>query len=262
MAFSKWAAGFGQEFGKWGVSASEASARAMGVPYRGPGQTGGYTRTIQRQPTAQRYVAPTGGGVNAATLAAIQRAKAQYAPGGGFGRGVEAGLERGRVKTLAAGMQSLVGAGLAGTTMAAGLGKRYEEEVAAPTRLSVEEQRAQAISGIEMAQAGMGFQAGQAGAQRSLQMYLAQLRADLQREEMARRDQPMAVTPQVGGYARQFPSLYDTTETQVPNWMGSGGGGIDWEQKRLADEAQAQRLKTAGRLTFDPEELESTWRSW
>ena len=161
---------------------------------------------------------------------AIQEAIAYYQPGGGFGKGVEAGLERGRVKAMASGMQHLVGAGLAGTTMAGGLGKKYEEEVGAPVRAGVEERRAQAISGIKMQQAGMqfqageaglqrGFQAGQAGAQRDLQMYIANLQANLQREEMASRGPTM--TAPAGGYARQFPSLYNQ-ETQVPDWTGGG----------------------------------------
>jgi len=119
-----------------------------------------FTRTTYHAPptTAART---TGIGMNATTLAAIKRAKAQYTPGGGFGAGTEAALERGRVKAMASGMQGLISAGLAGTTMAGTLGKRYEEEVGVPTRARVEEQRAQALSGIEMAQAGMGFQAGQ-----------------------------------------------------------------------------------------------------
>ena len=166
-----------------------------------------------------------------AALAPIREAIAYYQPGGGFGKGVEAGLERGRVKAMASGMQGLVGAGLAGTTMAGTLGKRYEEEVAAPTRMGVEERRAQAISGIKMQQAGMGFQAGQAGlqrgfqtsqagAQRDLQRYIANLQANLQREEMASRGPTM--TAPTGGYAQQFPSIYNQ-DTAVPDWTGGGG---------------------------------------
>lgn len=167
---------------------------------------------------------------------AIQRAKAQYAPGGGFGVGVEAGLERGRVKATALGMQHLVGAGLAGTTMAGTLGKKYEEEVAAPTRLGVEEQRAQAISGIEMQQASMAqqagqagaqmqFQAGQAGAQRDLQRYIADLQATLQRESMVSRGPTMtaSTTPTGGGYAQQFPSIYGQTGRAAPSLGGDEG---------------------------------------
>lgn len=170
-------------------------------------------------------------GSNAA-LTPIREAIAYYQPGGGFGKGVEAGLERGRVKAMASGMQGLVSAGLAGTTMAGTLGKKYEEEVAAPTRMGVEERRAQAISGIKMQEAGMrfqagqaglqrGFQAGQTGAQRELQRYIADLQAKLQREEMASRGPTM--TAPTGGYARQFPSIYNE-EGQVPDWMGAEGG--------------------------------------
>lgn len=112
-----------------------------------------------------------------AQATAISRALEQYLPGGGYGKGVEAGLERGRVKAVAGGMQSLVSAGLAGTTMAAGLGKRYEEEVAMPARARVEETRAQAISAIRMAEAGMETQAVEAARTRALQTYLAQLQA-------------------------------------------------------------------------------------
>lgn len=87
--------------------------------------------------------------------AAYDKALAYYAPGGAYGSGVEAGLTRGRKKSTASGMQNLVSAGLAGTTMAAGLGKKYEEEVAAPTRARVEETRVGQMSAIEMAMANM-----------------------------------------------------------------------------------------------------------
>jgi len=192
--------------------------------------------------TATPTAAPARTGKTRAAAEAISRALAQYQPGGGFGRGVEAGIERGRVKAMASGMQGLVGAGLAGTTMAGTLGKRYEEEVAMPARAGVEGRRAQAISGIRMAEAGMEFQAGETGAQRSLQLYLAQLQANLQRQEMARRDRPTVsmAAPTDGGYARQFPSLYDTGEQAVPNWMGGSGGGISpaasMFQRRVGDE--------------------------
>lgn len=179
-----------------------------------------------------RTVTTTGaGGANIAALDALRRAKELYEPGGGFGAGIEAGLERGRVKAVSTGMQHLVGAGLAGTTMVGTLGKKYEEEVAAPTRMGVEERRTQAISGIEMAMAnmiqqasqaktGMEFQAVQASAQRDLQRYMTDLQATLQREQMAPRG-PTMTAPTDGGYARQFPSIYDTAEQRVPDWMDS-----------------------------------------
>jgi len=201
----------------------------LGSPTRGMQP---FTRTITYPGGVNPYykgpriTASARTGKTRAAAEAISRALAQYQPDGGFGKGVEAGIERGRVKAMASGMQGLVGAGLAGTTMAGTLGKRYEEEVAMPARAGVEGQRAQAISGIRMAEAGMEFQAGEAGVQRSLQLYLAQLQADLQRQEMARRDRPTVsmAAPTGGGYVRQFPSLYSVGEQAVPDWMGDGGG--------------------------------------
>ena len=118
--------------------------------------------------------------ISAQARAAIQRAMKEYAPGGGFGKGVEAGLERGRTQATSSGMQNLVSAGLAGTTMAAGLGKKYEEEVAAPTRARVEDIRSERISALEtilaqmeqggyQAAVGRQFQAGQSALNRLMQ---------------------------------------------------------------------------------------------
>ncbi len=231
MAFTPFYGGFkgsrGQTFGS-----SVLAKASRGVPARG-NRAGSYAA---RYNAARRtsVATPAQGGANAGALAAIQRAKAQYAPGGGFGKGVEAGLERGRVKATSMGMQSLVSSGLAGTTMAAGLGTKFEEEVAAPTRAGVEGQRAQAISGIEMQEAGMRFQAGEAGlqrgfqasqsaAQRTLQEYIANLQANLQRESTSLRNQP---TTQASPQARQFPSLYGEAGGTAPSLMGGGGGGL------------------------------------
>ena len=87
--------------------------------------------------------------------AAFEKALSYYRPGGGYAKGVEASLVRGEKKSTASGMQSLVSSGLAGTTMAAGLGKKYQEEVAAPTRARVEETRVGQMSSIEMALANL-----------------------------------------------------------------------------------------------------------
>ncbi len=208
---------------------------ASRTPLLGPETRGlqPFTRTFQT-PAQVRATTTPAGGMNKAALEAIQRAKAYYQPGGGFGKGTEAGLERGRVKAMASGMQGLVSAGLAGTTMAGTLGKKYEEEVGAPIRAGVEEQRAQAISGIEMAGAGMQFQAGQAGAQRSLQQYIAELQASLQREEMMRRDRPtVSMAAPTGGQARQFPSLYGQDSGPAAPPMPGGEGG--WSAPREYD---------------------------
>jgi len=78
-----------------------------------------------------------------------------YSPGGAFGKGFEAQLERGRIKSLAQGTQALVSSGLYGTTMQAGLGKKFEEEVATPARLQMEDIRMQRLAGARQARAGL-----------------------------------------------------------------------------------------------------------
>ncbi len=143
---------------------------------------GGYTRTTY-YPGGNPYFKGNvsggvgGGGVAPAASTAMQKAIAYYQEGGGFGKGTEAALERGRTKAVASGAQSLVSAGLAGTTMMAGLGKKFEEEVGAPTRARVEETRAGAISSLEMARAQIIQGATEADRSRALQTYLAELQS-------------------------------------------------------------------------------------
>lgn len=114
-------------------------------------------------------------GVNPAALSAIQKAMAYYKQGGGFGKGIEAQLGRAEKKAVASGTQSLVSAGLSGTTMGAGLSKKFQEEVGMPTRARMEETRAQALSSLEMAKAQVIQGATEADRSRGLQEYMAQL---------------------------------------------------------------------------------------
>lgn len=78
----------------------------------------------------------------------------QYSPGGTFGQGVEAQLGRSRTKALAQGTQALVSAGLAGTTKAATLGRQFEEEVAVPARLRMEDIRQERLAEARRGKAG------------------------------------------------------------------------------------------------------------
>ena len=75
----------------------------------------------------------------------------QQETGGTFQKATEAAIERGRTKSVAQGTQALVSSGLASTTQAAGLGKKFEEEVGVPARLQaadISQQRlTQALTG-------------------------------------------------------------------------------------------------------------------
>ncbi len=125
-------------------------------------------------------VANISSGVDPEARTAIERAIGQYRPGGAYGVGIEAALERGRTKAVSSGMQALVSAGLAGTTRPAGLAKKYEEEVGMPTRARVEETRAGAISGLETLKAQVIQGATEATRTRALQQLLADLQAKTQ----------------------------------------------------------------------------------
>jgi len=65
----------------------------------------------------------------------------QYKPGGAFGTGFEAELGRQKTKTVAGQTQQLVSSGLYGTSVTAGLGQKFEEEVGMPARLKLEDIR-------------------------------------------------------------------------------------------------------------------------
>ncbi len=135
-------------------------------------------RANLRYAASRRYATPSakaGPSMPAASSELWKQAIAHYAPGGGYGKGVEAGLERGRTKALASGTQSLVSAGLYGTTTTAGLGKKYEEEVAMPARARVESTRAQAIANLKVGYAGAMQSGYESAADRSLRMNMASM---------------------------------------------------------------------------------------
>ena len=72
-------------------------------------------------------------------LELFDRVIKQYETGGTFERATEAKIGRAGEKATASGMQALVSSGLAGTSIAAGLGKKFEEEVGQPARLEAQD---------------------------------------------------------------------------------------------------------------------------
>ncbi len=79
----------------------------------------------------------------------------QYKPGGAFGAGFEAQLDRQKTKTVAGQTQQLVSSGLFGTSVTAGLGQKFEEEVGQPARLKLEDMRMGRYAEAVGAQAGL-----------------------------------------------------------------------------------------------------------
>ncbi len=97
-------------------------------------------------------------GVSTATRRQVSslfaEAKKIYEPGGGFMAGTEAAISRGSKRAVASGVQQLASAGLAGTSIVGGLGKKYEEEVGMPTRAQATTARLGALAGLLQAEAG------------------------------------------------------------------------------------------------------------
>ena len=91
---------------------------------------------------------------NRATNELYDQIIAQYQPGGGYTKGLETQLARRKKGALASGMQSLVSSGMAGTTQAAGLGTKFEEEVGAPTMAAAETGRIGKLTEAMMGKAG------------------------------------------------------------------------------------------------------------
>ena len=88
----------------------------------------------------------------------FEEAKKLYDPKGEFMAGTEATISRGSKRAIASGVQQLASAGLAGTSIIGGLGKKYEEEVGMPARARATTQRLSALSNLLTQEAGMETQ--------------------------------------------------------------------------------------------------------
>ena len=164
--------------------------------------------------------------VDPGTSAAMEAAVAQYAPGGGYGAGVEAAIGRGRTQAVAGGTQALVSAGLMGTTMPAGLAKKYEEEVGMPARARVEETRASAIANLKSLEAQIIQGATEAQRTRALEEYMSQLQAATNIEiggQKTSTQRKIASGQLKLGYA-QLSSQREMALAQIAGQAGGGGG--------------------------------------
>ena len=114
--------------------------------------------TLRNKRLAATANRTTSSGVSAATRRQVSslfaEAKKIYEPGGGFMAGTEAAISRGSKRAVASGVQQLASAGLAGTSIVGGLGKKYEEEVGMPTRARATTARLGALAGLLQAEAG------------------------------------------------------------------------------------------------------------
>ena len=157
---------------------------------------------------------------------------ARYQPGGGFGKAATKVYEQQKGKSLASSRQSLVSAGLGGTSVGAGLETAYEQEVGQPFRLGVEEARTGALTQAMMAKAGFMEREGAR-------------KGDFETEERARRDRAMENYNRLafGGGRRgggAISSVFGDRGDSGGEWT-PGGGGSSYEglgQRNYTDGGQ------------------------
>ena len=109
----------------------------------------------------------------------------RYKIGGEFGKAELALLNRAKTKSLASTMQGMVSAGLAGTTVPTGAGKKWEEEIGMPSRLRLEDIRTERLTGAMGAKAGFMERAGAREEQFNLQKEQLLLQERLRNREIS-----------------------------------------------------------------------------
>lgn len=184
---------------------------------------------------------------------AWEQAIAGYGPEGGYGKGVEAGLKRGKTQAVASGMQSLVSAGLAGTTMAAGIGKKYEEEVATPARARVEETRAIAIANLKAALAGAEQRGYETAEDRALRERLANLQVSSQ-ERLASKE---STSPSAA-----IGTQYDRPDADGGGYADPGtgyGGAVEPEVRGAGPISSARQLAGRGPSIYGSSRVSSIY---
>jgi len=73
-----------------------------------------------------------------------------YAPGGAYERGVTGQIDTARTKNLASSTQALVDSGLYNTSLRAGIGRKFEKDVATPAMLQMEDVQLQRLSAANL----------------------------------------------------------------------------------------------------------------
>ena len=144
----------------------------------------------------------------------LEKAIAQFSPGGEFAKSRGEQLETKRGKYTAAAQQSLVGAGLSGTTVTASVPAAFEEEVARPYQTETDLLRSSRLMEALMAKAG--FLERQSAAAEEQKRYEDQLKLDAD-----------ALGYQGGGYS---------------SGGGGGGGSIG---SFFNDTSNADRIKAS-----------------
>lgn len=155
----------------------------------------------------------------------------QYQPGGTYQKAQEAGLTQQKGKFMGETAQSLVSAGLAGTTAGAGAGERWEREVGAPSRLNISDIMSSRLAGLATAKAGylqgaqqLQTQTEESQKNREAQEYLTWLQEQYANKRLTSQQESELTTAKI---AAGWTQLQGTGEWRAPSTSSGGGGGGD-----------------------------------
>lgn len=140
--------------------------------------------------------------------------------GGTFLAATEAQLKSASTRSTASGMQNLVSSGMAGTTQAAGLQKKFEAEVGQPTRLQAQDIAAQRLSEAEIGKASFIERREDVGPSFS---DIANLATSIGRGQQAQQQQ-RSTRPTTSYTSVKQPRWSQRARTSIDRSRTSGGG--------------------------------------
>lgn len=186
----------------------------------------------------------------------LDEAIARYQPGGEFGKPELALLKREKIKTLAKQKAGLIGRGMAKTTVGAGLGKKWEEEIGMPAKLKLEDIRTQRL--LQALQAKAGFMERAQAANLAAAQSEAQMRIQQQATEAGFRASELGAIAKVHGAGGGGRGAVDRAFWEAPAGGGriaqavAGGAGVGTHEGATAgafgDEGKRGQLGVRGAL--------------
>ncbi|GAG60229.1 unnamed protein product [marine sediment metagenome] len=128
------------------------------------------------------------------TLGVLEKAIEQYKPGGAFARTRAEQLAEKKATVVPSMRAELVGRGLAGTTVGAGIPAAYEQQVAKPWRTETEMLRGQRLMDAIMAKAGVMERTETREMQERMAKEERDLREKLAKAELSSRERQAALS--------------------------------------------------------------------
>lgn len=125
--------------------------------YKGPGRISGgagFSRLLSQFESKEKEARASNIKRYEEAMSIYDKIIARFQPGGAFEQRGLGEIARQKTKGVGQETQQLISSGLYGTTTMAGVGRRWEAEVGAPARMTLEDIQQQRVSGAQQAKAG------------------------------------------------------------------------------------------------------------